>query len=151
VSRTASGLETAPKLRIEAPATRKSTRLLSELVAVYLHEGLGLPREAPPAVRIRLAIVEVLANVARHAYAGRRPGPMVLEIERDGESVVATVRDRGVPFDPTEREDVSIPGPESLQEGGYGLGILRSVMDDLAHTYSERSGNVLTMRKRLRR
>jgi serine/threonine-protein kinase RsbW len=143
---------TAPRVTVEARATRDSLRILSGVVQVYLREVVGLRDEDPQAVRIRLAIVEATTNVIRHGYAHREPGPVSLSLERNGERLTCVLRDEAERFDPFERQPpaaVALPKPESLATGGYGRGIIGSVMDQVRHRYDPASGNELTMTVRL--
>ncbi len=140
---------TARRLVVEATATTDSVRFLSDALVLYLVEGVGLDPESARFVRYRLAVVEALTNVCRHAYAGVEPGPLVLEVRREDNQLVAVVRDRGPDFDPLAKGKVEMPDPADLAEGGYGLAILASVMDEIRHRYDPSTGNELTLVKRM--
>ena len=134
-------------LRARVDAVPASPRFLGDLARVWLTHALGLAAEGPETVRVRLALVEALTNVVRHAYAGRPPGPMEMTLAMDGEEIVAVIEDEGTRFEP--REDASLPAPSDLRESGYGLGIIREVMDDVEYDHDPERGNRLTLRKRL--
>ena len=146
-----SGLQTVttPRLRIETVATREATRFLSEMIQMFLKEGLGLSIESPDSVRVRLAITEALSNVARHGYPNGETGPLTHEMAREGAHLVAVVQDYGEAFDPSDRIEAVIPRGDELAEGGYGLGIIRAVMDELSHEHDANDGNRFTMKKKL--
>jgi serine/threonine-protein kinase RsbW len=90
----------------------------------------GLPgREAHDAA---LAVNEICANIHRHAYAGNRNGRIDLSAESDVAvgRLRLTVRDYGVTFDA-----LSVPPPSTdLQEGGYGVFLVKSLMDEVEWT-----------------
>jgi serine/threonine-protein kinase RsbW len=149
VSRIVAQTQIAPRLRVDAAATRESARFLSQLIELFLCDGLGLSHEDPEVVRVRLAVVEALTNVARHGYVGKPAGSMTLEMERDRSFLVSSVRDDGVPFDPTRRTPAAPPRPDQPRESGYGLGIIHKVMDELTYAHSAEAGNLLMMRRKL--
>ena len=90
----------------------------------------GLP--GPQAHDAALAVSEVCANIHRHAYAGNRYGRIDLSAEADAAAgtLRLTVRDYGVSFDVS-----SVPHPSGEpQEGGYGVFLIRSLMDQVEFT-----------------
>jgi serine/threonine-protein kinase RsbW len=136
-------------MTVETRASAESSRFLSGLVRAFLVEGLGLDPADSEAVRFRLAVVEALTNVHRHAYPADRPGPVSLAVHREEDSLVAVIRDRGATFDPKESGTIAMPRPEQLAEGGYGLAIVTEVMDEIRHRRLPDRGNELTLSKRL--
>ena len=90
----------------------------------------GLPgREAQDAA---LAVNEICANIHRHAYAGDRHGRIDLSAESDlaAGRLRLTVRDYGATFDAR-----AVPPPAAgLQEGGYGVFLVKSLMDEVEWT-----------------
>lgn len=138
-----------PRLLVEAKGTLSSLRFLSEIVQRFLVDGCGLKSDTPTTVHTRLAIQEAMTNVLRHAYAGREPGPIEIELAREGDCLVARLRDEGTAYDPRRLGKSAIPSSDSLAEGGYGLGIIEHVMTDVDYSYSAQRGNQLVMRKKL--
>lgn len=108
------------------PARFRDVRGWLERIA----RAAGLDRRA--AQETALAVNEVCANVHRHAYGGSRDGRIDLSAESDRTSgrLRLTVRDYGVPFDV---EAVPAPSAEP-QEGGYGVFLIRSLMDHVEFT-----------------
>jgi serine/threonine-protein kinase RsbW len=109
--------------------------------------GLALGEE--DRLRIELSLHEICVNVAQYAYPRGRSGEMAVRIWREGDSLFIEVRDRGVPFNPVEKENpelmVKLRGGDP---GGYGIYFFRTLMDGLSY---RRAGgeNVLTVRKAL--
>ena len=84
-----------------------------------------------------VACGEACANVVRHAYEGA-PGPLELDVRLVGDTVEATVRDRGAWQAPAERG------------GGWGLSLMGALVDSVqVHRGAE--GTVVTMRRRVDR
>jgi anti-sigma regulatory factor (Ser/Thr protein kinase) len=90
------------------------------------------------------AFGEAFNNVVLHAFEGRSDGEIVLEIDGDAAGIVLRLMDRGSTFAP---ELVPAPDLSSLPEGGLGLFIMRSFMDEVR--YAPGSPNVLSLSKRL--
>jgi serine/threonine-protein kinase RsbW len=77
------------------------------------------------------AVSEAFNNVVLHAYAGRSPGQLALEIEPRQEGLRIVMTDDGTPFDPPA---VPVPDLGALPESGMGLFIIRSFMDEVVYT-----------------
>jgi len=97
-----------------------------------------LPREID---EVEVALQEACTNVIRHAHGGDASKRLVVEILRGPDALEILVRDSGAPFvfEPKARDDVDV-----LAEGGYGITIMRSWMDEVTLT-REGTGNVLRM------
>jgi serine phosphatase RsbU (regulator of sigma subunit)/anti-sigma regulatory factor (Ser/Thr protein kinase) len=76
---------------------------------------------------IELAISEICTNIIQHAYAGKK-GQIDGYITLLEDGIMLDFYDSGISFDPA-----SVPEPRSdpshLPEGGYGLHIVRQIMD----------------------
>jgi sigma-B regulation protein RsbU (phosphoserine phosphatase) len=101
--------------------------------------------------QIIIAVDEVAANIIQHAYPrGMKRDNLQLDIEVQDDRVVIEFRDRGVPFDPLTRNQIDVK--QSFAERhkrGYGLAIIRRVMDEIAYDRTETGENVLTLTKLL--
>jgi serine/threonine-protein kinase RsbW len=89
------------------------------------------------------ALGEAFNNVVLHSYAGRPAGDVVVEITWTRNEIVMQITDDGLSFDPQE---VELPDLDALPEGGMGLFIIRSFMDEV--DYQAGPPNVLRMVKR---
>jgi anti-sigma regulatory factor (Ser/Thr protein kinase) len=81
--------------------------------------------------RLALALEEAVANVIHHGFAGRKP-PHRIEVRLDigAESLVATVIDNGIPFDPSSTPDPTLLLPvEQREPGGLGILLIRRMVD----------------------
>lgn len=101
------------------------------------------PREAQ---EMQLVLQEALVNAIRHGSArgGADLVRVVFRLEPDGLTV--EVHDRGVGFDP---DAVPPPDADALQEGGYGVFIMKQAMDRFEARRTP-EGFMLSMTKRYR-
>jgi serine/threonine-protein kinase RsbW len=89
------------------------------------------------------AFGEAFNNVAIHGYEGITPGDVEIAIDVTADSIVVEIVDMGHTFDPALIPD---PQLETLPEGGMGLFIIRSFVDDVE--YEPGPPNVLRLKKR---
>ena len=98
---------------------------------------------------LHLALEEAVSNVMMYAYPAGEKGPVEISAVLEGDRLVFTLVDSGVPFDPTTRPDADITlGVEERPIGGLGIYLVRKLMDEVRY---ERAGgkNVLTLVKRI--
>ncbi len=102
------------------------------------------PASGPRRSEIELAVTEAVSNVIRHAYKGDRSQQVIVEVSTGEDDLVVEVIDQGPPPDglPDNEPDLENPG-----SGGYGLYLMRTVMDEVEWTRQPR-GNVLRLRRR---
>jgi serine/threonine-protein kinase RsbW len=115
-------------------------RAVSEACRIAQHdewEGASLEAQTVS------ALGEAFNNIAIHSYAGRPPGDVVIEISWTRDEIVMQITDEGQSFDP---EQVELPDLDALPEGGMGLFIIRSFMDEV--DYQAGPPNVLRLVKR---
>jgi serine phosphatase RsbU (regulator of sigma subunit)/anti-sigma regulatory factor (Ser/Thr protein kinase) len=97
---------------------------------------------------IELAISEICTNIIQHAYAGKK-GQINGHITLLENGVILDFFDTGSSFDPT-----SVPEPRSdpthLPEGGYGLHIVRQIMDIVSYAQHPERGNHWHLEKFIR-
>ncbi|MGQ0601508.1 MAG: ATP-binding SpoIIE family protein phosphatase, partial [Anaerolineales bacterium] len=87
---------------------------------------------------LSLALTEHLANIIRHAYARQPGGRTYGVLTREANQVVLETLDTGLPFDmqrmpprsATVRDALRLDVGE-LPENGYGLPLIRTVMDEV--------------------
>ena len=93
---------------------------------------------------LELAIAEALANVIEHSYEGEGPTEIHLTLDIDDKTLTLTIRDFGKKFDPSTYEPPDLAQPS---EGGYGVFLIREVMDEVVYDGSFESGGRLTLVK----
>ena len=91
-----------------------------------------------------LAVSEACANVIKHAYGGRAGNPIELRLTIDERSLTLKICDTGVEFD---LEGYQPPDLSEPHEGGYGVFIIHSLMDEVEYDSSQERGTTLTLVK----
>ena len=111
--------------------------------------GLVLAAGYPPgdAHDLAVAFSEVCANVHRHAYRGRRDGPVTLRVAIDDERVLLTLEHEGEAFDPAS---YVAPDLERPAESGYGMYLVASLADEVSFTRMPLGGRVVLIKHRRR-
>ncbi|MCA8958369.1 MAG: ATP-binding protein [Planctomycetes bacterium] len=104
--------------------------------------------EDPDGIRynVLLSVQELLTNILRHGYSGDDTGPVQIVMEASPDGFSVELRDRGIAFDPLQHVRSDVEEGVPIEPGGYGLVIVRMVMDEL--NYRREDGwNVLTLSK----
>ena len=121
------------RIQFELPATYASLEPLGTQLRAVLADIDGLTEPDITIYNIQLAADEIFANIAGHAYEGRADGSVTVTLSFNAASRAFTIdlHDTGAPFDPS-----SVPEPdlEALQEGGYGLFLVQTLMDDMVYS-----------------
>jgi serine/threonine-protein kinase RsbW len=132
-------------IRVAIPAEKRHLALIGTVVRHFCEPLAGFGEE--DRYNLELAVDEAVANVIEHAYAvGTSPEVRRVEVtlKADGEGVTVEVRDWGESFSP---ETVPAPDLGQAQEHGYGLYLMRSLVDELAFHADATSGNTVTLVK----
>lgn len=89
--------------------------------------------------QLRLVVDELLSNVIFHSYPDGADDMIELNISESDGMLSLTVRDHGIPFDPTQADDpdLTLSGDER-PVGGLGIFLVRHVAH--AITYSRENG-----------
>lgn len=101
------------------------------------------------AMKLQLAIEEMVVNVISYAYPKGSFADISLTVEADGKELTIVLSDSGVPFDPTAKDDPDLDvDPMDRQQGGMGILIVKNIMNEVSY---QRLGdtNQLTMKKTL--
>lgn len=99
---------------------------------------------------LNLAMDEVVANVAEHAYPPGSEHQFTVQITLSNDEFVARIEDDGIEFNPTNHPAPDLDAPlETRREGGLGIHLVRQIMTGME--YQRLAGkNVLTLRKKLK-
>ena len=107
-------------------------------------------------MQIDVSLEEMFVNVARYAYregesvsSGDKTVLLEVSLEEESHSLLLTLTDQGIPFDPTARRDPDVTlSLEEREIGGLGIYMAKKNMDEM--TYERMDGkNILHMRKKL--
>jgi len=106
-------------IEIESKSQLGELPKLLEAVRTQAKE-FGLSEQA--LYEFEVASEEAIVNVMLYAYP-ESVGPMLLEISKEGDAFVLTIKDRGIAFDPTlDPPKVEADAPlEMRDEGGLGI------------------------------
>ncbi len=139
-------------IRLFIDSQMEHVRLLGSAVR-GIGEELNLPNEQVG--QIELMLVEAVNNVIEHAYEYEAGNDVRVRVECEpAEQIRMIVSDRGhrIPDEQInthiESNDVLLPEPETLPEGGWGLGLIRILADSL-HYECNQDGNHLHLCKQL--
>lgn len=124
---------------LDIPATLTHIHLLSRCTCALVESATNLAEPAVNLYNLELALQEVAVNIVKHAYAhseGRIQ--MTLHLEAQPPRLTIFLHDTGAAFDPTL---VPLPKLGELQEHGFGLFLMRQLMDEVEYSHSA-SGNV---------
>ena len=108
----------------------------------------GCPEETQ--LQIQLAVEEIFVNITSYAY---HPADGEAEIRcdvlEDPLRVVIQILDSGKPFDPLAQDAADTSAGALMErEGGLGILLICSSMDDVKYSY-ENGKNILTILKKL--
>jgi len=98
---------------------------------------------------VRMAVVEACINALEHSRAADKEVYVTFEVlgEKDPEKLRITVRDTGVGFSPEELADPTMEEKlKSLRKRGWGLKIIRGLMDEV-EIRSNPAGTTVVMSK----
>ena len=121
---------------------------LKEVRSFILNSGNTLGVKNDTLGDLCLIVDEAVTNIILHGYDGR-DGNVDVQMERDGDSVVISIRDTAKSFDAA---DVETPHLEtSLRErefGGMGVFLIRKLTDEAEFRALQGGGNELRLVKR---
>lgn len=96
---------------------------------------------------VRLVVYELCANAVQHGTALRTPATIEVGFEITASSLQGWVRDQCAPFDPLLFPSTAVARLVSERRvRGYGLQMVRRVVDSLQHTH-DGQGNVVSFTK----
>ena len=111
-------------------------------------DPLALDVRHPFDTAVVSAFMEIFNNIAIHAYQRRGNGTIEIEITLSSDAIVIEVRDDGRPFDIESVAELPDQlDEESLPEGGMGIHIAKTMLDEM--TYEPGPPNVWRLCKRL--
>ena len=98
---------------------------------------------------LTLAVEEIFVNIAHYAYEGNK-GSATVGIRFEGDDVEIVLTDRGIPYNPLERDDPDINANiEERDIGGLGIYMTKKSVDE-CHYERQGNSNIFTMRKKIR-
>jgi serine/threonine-protein kinase RsbW len=133
-------------IRLDLPATHKYLNVLGACLGEMLTRAEGLDDPTALTYAVQLAVHEICANIVEHAYAGQPAGRIgvTVTLAAQPRRLVVDLADTGRSFDPA-----GVPEPDLTegQAGGYGLFLVRQLMDDVTY-HPQPGGNHWRLAKR---
>jgi len=97
--------------------------------------------------QIKIAVDELVSNVARYAYGEHEEGTVSVYVSSDEKGMSVRITDSGIPYNPLEKEDPDISlSADERGIGGLGIFLVKKTMDEIEYTYKD-NRNILTFRK----
>jgi serine/threonine-protein kinase RsbW len=95
-------------------------------------------------IELEYALTEALSNVVLHAYRGEPGHEIRLEVHQHDDRVTVAVRDFGERFERAELPPVEL---DSAREGGYGVFLIESLVDEVVREQAQPHGTRLSLTK----
>ena len=126
-----------------------------ETVITFVREQL-FEANCPKDTISEMSVVvdEIMANIVNYAYPDGKKGKcnITVCITEEDRLLSVTFADRGIPYDPTKKEDPAVIFKEDLTvddvpNGGFGIYLVKQFTDQMI--YERKDGqNLLTIRKK---
>jgi serine/threonine-protein kinase RsbW len=134
-----------PKQSIHVSADLKNLSLVRDYVQ-QTAEGLDVDHRLVEDVV--LAVDEAVSNIILHGYKGQ-PGPIDLEIIRENNRLIVSVRDQAPEFDPTTVADPDLTLPlKDRKPGSLGIFLIKKMVDNIIYEPLPQGGNHLVLIKK---
>lgn len=132
------------------PAEASYLRRLEELLRVVL-DGAARHPAVEWQLEFHLAMSEHVTNIMRHAYGLNASGRLYGLLSRYGDRVVLETVDTGRPFtaEAWPEKPRAYTRWQDLPEGGYGLPLIRAVMDELHYERRGPGSNYWRLERKL--
>jgi serine/threonine-protein kinase RsbW len=134
-------------VHLDIPAHYQHLSIVSAVIAETLQGFEQLEDHAQVVYAVQLAVQEVCVNIAKHGY-NNAPGKRIrisIELVKDPLQVIIQLLDQGEWFDISQ---VPEPDMDNPQVHGYGLFLIRQIMDDINYT-QQADGNIWRLVKNL--
>ena len=125
-------MEQTAVIELNLPAEYRFLNVLGAVIAALLERIEGLVEPEILTYNLQLVVQEACANIVDHAYADQSDGriQVVLTLELTPRCLIIELDDSGQPFEPAS---ISEPNLDEAQEGGYGLFLMRHLLDEMIY------------------
>lgn len=122
----------APLVRLELLAEHRYLNIVSACLAALLERIDAIVERDTVTYNVQLAIHEACTNIVDHAYSGQADGRIEIEVSLAGvpRQLAVDLYDDGRPFEESQEPEPSLDEP---QTGGYGLFLMRELVDDVQY------------------
>lgn len=120
---------------VDIPAAFQYLNVVGEAIKALLQRAVDVENQAEFVNSVELAVHETCTNIIKHAYAGERGRiEVALTISENPRRVIVDTHDSGRSFDLSQ---VQQPDLDVVQERGYGLFLIRQLMDEVSYQANE--------------
>jgi serine/threonine-protein kinase RsbW len=140
------GERAEPWAALSVPIDLSSLALVSSRLRTFAQESAGLAADSRALHDLRLATQEACTNVIKHG-GGTTRDAMTVGLRLEGGVLTVRITSPGPGFDPTNPV-ARPPVAEGPAEGGYGLFLIRSLVDAVGFESSPQT-NTLVLTKRV--
>ena len=118
--------------RLDIPAVVNSLPVVSNIFSAILEQIAEIPERETMTYNVLLSVHEICTNIIEHAYENKG-GRIEIDIQMDEQSGDLTVDlfDKGRTF---ELANVPQPDLDSAPIRGYGLFLVRELMDEVSYS-----------------
>jgi serine/threonine-protein kinase RsbW len=117
---------------------------LTTATARWICQGVYEPRlDSDLTHAVELSVSEACTNAIKHGSESASPGSISIVFTLMDDKLLIQVKDQGPGFN---FNDLPLPDFENHPEGGYGVFIIKSMMDEVSYDKLD-SYNILTMTK----
>ena len=129
---------------LQIPATKENLEKVTAFVEAEL-EAMECPIKTT--MQILVAVEEIYINIASYAYAPEVGNATItFDVKKTAEGQEAEIGfyDRGVPFNPLDREDPDVnKKAEDRSIGGLGIYMVKNTMDEFTYEYKDGKNTVI--------
>jgi len=115
---------------ITLPSRADYLGAVRSVVRGFLEECMDVRLPEEVVNEIQMALQEGCINVVRHAHKKDATLPLVVTVSAPGGRLVMEIEDYGPGLPERDRQPPD-PDPANPREGGYGIFIMRKVMDEV--------------------
>jgi len=130
------------RIQLDLPADRKYLSLIGAILKELCTCVPDMPAMA--CYNVQLAVDEAVDNIITHAYPDNPAGRMQFTFELRPDRLVIQVRDWGLGFDPSAVPEPDLARPRTR---GYGVYLIRQMMDSVVYEPNTADGNLVTLVK----
>jgi serine/threonine-protein kinase RsbW len=144
------------KLQLQTPGHGSYLSFIRALVG-DLSRKVGFSEEE--VAKIEMSVDEACSNVVEHAYEAKkewcwnhRDPEIRLDVRVENARLIIEINDHGQHFDFASYSLTDVENRlKEMQPGGYGIFIMRKLMDEVQYSSSDQTGNTLRLVKYLKK
>ena len=129
------------------PAILSSLDQIMEYMRDVIYQSPICPKEGK---KFEVALEEAVVNIIHYAY--QTPSGLIeiaCMLDESQNNIVVHLKDKGIPFNPLEKEEVSPPKDLASQEiGGLGIHFIKKMVDLIDYSYEDGT-NILILSKKI--